>query len=152
MKKIVVIILVAVIAAVAGISVAIMAVWSAENKVTADFVARANRFAIPADWTQLSDIVRREQFPCLSTNPCPSLSRRWEASGELTLADLRAIASPVGIALKVKGTCQRQANVTGDTSLCSGVGNDGKYVYTLTAVSPGVGEKQELVLNVVPVR
>lgn len=88
----------------------------------------------------------------MSTNPCPSLSRRWETPDELTLADHRAIASPAGITLKVEGICPGQANVSGDTTLCSGVGTDGKYVYTLTAVSPGVGEKQELVLNVDPVR
>jgi len=145
-------VLVAVIVVFGAGVASVMAVWSAENRVTDDFVARANRFAIPADWTQLSDIVRREQFPCLSTNPCPNMSRRWSTDIEFTPADLLAIASPAGITLKVDKVCQRQANVSGDATLCTGTGNDGKYVYYLTAVSPGVGEMQELVLNVEPLR
>jgi len=147
MKKALAVILVAVVLVAV---VALFLVRSAEDKLTEDVVSRANRLAIPSGWTQLVDIVRREQLLCISTNPCPSINRRWETGTELTLTDLQAIASPAGITLKVEGTCQRQANVGGDTSLCSGVGNDGTYVYTLTAVSPGVGEKDQFTLDIRP--
>lgn|GEM_PF-1496383 len=150
MKKLVGLILVAVIVVFGAGVASVMAVWSAENKVTDDFVARVNRFAIPPSWTQLSEIVRGEQLLCMSTNPCPSMSRRWSTDIEFTPSDLLAIASPAGITLKVDSTCQRQTNVGGVTPVCTGTGNDSKYVYYLTAVSPGVGEKQDLVLNAEP--
>jgi hypothetical protein len=66
---------------------------SAEDKVTAEMLSRAARFAIPADWKLTDEIVRPERFMCISTNPCPSLSRRWETGKELTDNDVAAVVS-----------------------------------------------------------
>ncbi|MEW1805165.1 hypothetical protein [Pseudarthrobacter sp. NPDC080039] len=51
-------------------------VRSAEDKVTDRMLSQAGRFAIPSDWKLTQETVRPERFMCISTNPCPSLSRR----------------------------------------------------------------------------
>lgn len=60
-------------------AVAFFFIRSAEDKVTGDVVSRAERFAIPADWKLEDSVVRREMFLCISTNPCPSIAKRWSA-------------------------------------------------------------------------
>lgn len=47
---------------------------SFEDRATNDFVSQVSRLAIPAGWKPLDDIIRREQFLCASTNPCPSIA------------------------------------------------------------------------------
>jgi hypothetical protein len=61
-----------VIALVLAVTTALYIVRATEDRVTADFVARVDRFAIPADWKQESEIVRPERFLCMSPNPCPA--------------------------------------------------------------------------------
>ncbi|TFC54065.1 hypothetical protein E3O62_15330 [Cryobacterium sp. TMT2-15-1] len=71
-------------------------VRSFEDRVTDEFVSQVSLLAIPEGWKPLDDIVRREQFLCMSTNPCPSIARRWQADTGVTVKDLEQIASPAG--------------------------------------------------------
>ncbi|MBC7762245.1 MAG: hypothetical protein H7201_10720, partial [Candidatus Saccharibacteria bacterium] len=82
-------------------------VRSLEDRVTDELVSQVSLLAIPEGWKPQDDIVRREQFPCLSTNPCPSIDRRWQADGAVTVQDLEQIAAPAGLTLAVEGPCQR---------------------------------------------
>lgn len=59
---------------------ALFVVRSAQDKVTDRMLSQAERFAIPADWKLTRKTVRPERFTCISTNPCPSLSRRWDTA------------------------------------------------------------------------
>ena len=88
-------------------------VRSAEDKVTDRMLSQAERFAIPADWKLTDEIVRPERFMCISTNPCPSLSRRWEAGKELTDADVAALTSGLGFTMTTDHPCERDAKVIG---------------------------------------
>ncbi|WP_457965616.1 hypothetical protein M1E17_04020 [Arthrobacter sp. D1-29] len=63
-------------------------VRSAEDRVTADMLSRVERFAIPSDWQLDVETVWPERFLCISTNPCPSFYRRWNAGKELTAAEV----------------------------------------------------------------
>jgi hypothetical protein len=81
-------------------AVAFFLVRSAEDKVTEDMLARAGRFAIPSDWKLTDEVIRPEQFLCMSTNPCPSLYRQWDTGKELTANDLTAVVSGVGFEIK----------------------------------------------------
>ncbi|WPU11137.1 hypothetical protein [Pseudarthrobacter oxydans] len=123
-------------------------VRSAEDKVTADMLSRAGRFAIPADWKPADEIVRPERFMCISTNPCPSLSRRWETGKELTDNDVAAVVSGVGVAMTADGPCKRESNVIGNSTICIFTGKDGEFTYWLPVASPGPGEPQKVGLNI----
>ncbi|TFD37065.1 hypothetical protein E3T37_12790 [Cryobacterium sp. TMT2-10] len=125
-------------------------VRSLEDRVTDELVSQVSLLAIPEGWKPLGDIVRREQFPCLSTNPCPSIHRRWQADGAVTVQDLEQIAAPAGLTLAVEGPCQRPANVIGIASLCSGRAVKGGYDYQLTVTSDAPGEPEQLSLSVRP--
>ena len=81
-------------AVLVGGSVAFFLVRSAEEKVTSDMVSRAERFTIPADWKLQGNFVRREMFLCISTNPCPSIAKRWHTGRTLTVDDLANVAAP----------------------------------------------------------
>ena len=121
---------------------------SAEDKVTAEMLSRAARFAIPADWKLTDEIVRPERFMCISTNPCPSLSRRWETGKELTDNDVAAVVSGVGVEMTADGPCKRQSNVIGNSTICIFTGKDGEFNYWLSVASPGPGEPQKVGLNI----
>ena len=114
MKRIIGIVLAAVFVLA---TIAFFLIRSAEDKVTADMLARAGRFAIPSDWKLTDEIVRPEQFLCMSTNPCPSLYRQWEAGKELTENDLTAVVSGVGFEMKTDHPCQRQSNAIAVTTI-----------------------------------
>jgi len=132
-------------------AIAFFLVQSAEEKVTADMLARAGRFAIPSDWKLTDEIVRSERFLCMSTNPCPSLSRQWDAGKELATDDVAAVVSGVGFEMKTDTPCQRPANVSGSITICRFSGTDGEYTYMLNVASPGLNEPQIVTMIVRPV-
>ena len=132
-------------------AIAFFLVQSAEEKVTADMLARAGRFAIPADWKLTDEIVRSERFLCMSTNPCPSLSRQWDAGKELATDDVTAVVSGVGFEMKTDAPCQRPATVSGSITICRFSGTDGEYTYMLNVASPGLNESQIVTMIVRPV-
>ena len=145
MKRIVGIVL----AAVFVIStVAFFLVQSAEERVTADMVSRAGRFAIPSDWRLTDEIIRPEQFLCISTNPCPSLYRQWEAGKELTEDDVEAIHSGVEFEMTANRPCQRPSNAIGVAAICILEGADREYRYLLTLTSPDPNEPHLVTLVV----
>jgi hypothetical protein len=133
-------------------AIAFFLVQSAEDKVTADMLARAGRFAIPSGWRLSDEIVRAEQFLCMSTNPCPSLYRQWDTGKELTENDLTAVVSGVGFEMKTDRPCQRPAGVSGVITICRSSGIDGDYTYMLNVASPGLNEPQIITLIVRPVQ
>lgn len=114
-------------------------VRSLEDRVTDEFVAQMSRLAIPGDWEQLDDIVRREQLLCFSANPCPSIARRWQADTAVTIQDLEQIGAPADVIFSVEGTCQRPATATGPTTLCIGYATKDGYKYQLTVSSELAG-------------
>lgn len=87
-------------------------VRSAEDRVTADMLSRVERFEIPSDWHLEAEVVRPERFLCISTNPCPSLHRRWNTGRELTAAEVAAVVSEVGFEMKTSQICQRRDRTT----------------------------------------
>ncbi|MFJ6376589.1 hypothetical protein ACIQH9_12830 [Pseudarthrobacter oxydans] len=123
-------------------------VRSAEDKVTDRMLSQADRFAIPADWKLIDEIVRPERFICISTNPCPSMSRRWETGKELTDNDVAAVVPGVGVEMTADGPCKRQPNVIGNSTICLFTGKDGEFNYWLSVASPGPGEPQKVGLNI----
>lgn len=137
---------VAAVAAVAGF----LLIRAAEDRVTEELVARADRFSIPADWKLEDSVVRREKFLCMDTNPCPSIAKRWKAGGELTVDDLKAVSSTAGFAMSTQGTCDRRPNVGGPTTVCSSSGTDGQYDYELSVTSPNKVDADLVVLLIEP--
>lgn len=123
---------------------------SAEDRITADMVWRADRFTIPSGWTLESETVRSERFLCMDTNPCPSLFRRWEAGQELTLQDLDTMTSGVGFDMNPEGKCQRQSNAIGPTTACSSSGADDKYSYLVNVTSPDANQPHEVTVIIRP--
>ena len=148
-KRIVGIILAAVL--VVGLG-AFFLVQSAEERVTADMLSRAGRFAIPADWRLTTETIRPERFLCISTNPCPSLYRRWDTGKELSDSDFKALESGLGFTMKTDQPCRRPANGSGTITLCSATGTDGEYHYLLTVTSTAPQEPHLVTLVVVPER
>jgi len=51
------------------------------------------------------NIVRREMFLCISTNPCPGIARCWDAGRKTTVDDLKAVGSTAGFDVNMEGTC-----------------------------------------------
>jgi hypothetical protein len=127
---------------------AFFVVRSAEDKVTDDMLSRTARFAIPADWKLTDETVRPERFMCISTNPCPSLFRRWDAGRELTDSDVTAVLAEVGVEMKADRPCERRSNVNGNSPVCTSSGSDGELHYSFTVWSPGPGGPQDAVLEV----
>jgi hypothetical protein len=148
-KRIIGIVLAAVL--VVGLG-AIFVVRSVADRVTDDMLSRAARFSIPADWKLADEIVRPEQFPCISTNPCPSLYRQWEAGKELTEDDVEAIHSGVGFEMTANRPCQRPSNAIGVATICILEGADGEYRYLLTLISPDPNEPHLVALVLEPER
>ena len=124
-----------------------------EDRITEELVAQVSRLAIPADWKVLDDIVRRDQFLCVSTNPCPSISRRREAQADsvVTAKDLEQIAAAADVTLTVDRPCQRPANNFGRAILCTGLGVADGYDYQLSLSSAAPGEPLQVSLYVSPV-
>jgi hypothetical protein len=122
---------------------------SAEDKITADVVSRTERFSIPADWTAQDNVVRREMFLCISTNPCPSIAKRWHTGKKLTIDDLKAVSSTAVIAMSTEGTCTRRPNVGGTTTICSSSGTDGEYNYKFNVSSPDKNDETNFVVLLV---
>lgn len=114
---------------------------SFEDSVTEELAAQVSRLAIPAGWEVLDDAVRREQYLRVSTNPCPSISRRWEEQVDsvVTTKDLEQIAAAADVTLAVDRPCQRAANSLGRAILCTGLGvEDGHdYQLSLSSAAPG---------------
>lgn len=134
-------------------AVAVFFVRSAEDKVTGDMVSRAERFTIPADWKLQDNIVRREMFLCISTNPCPSIAKRWDAGRKITVDDLKTLGSTAGFAMTIEGTCTRRPTVGGTTTVCSTSGTDGEYDYKFNVSSPDkIDETNFVVFQVEPHR
>lgn len=125
-------------------------VRAAEDKVTDRMLSGAGRFDIPADWQLTHEVVRPERFMCISTNPCPSLSRRWETGKELTDSDIASVFADVGFEMKSDRLCERQSNVIGNDPVCTSNGSDGEFQYSFTVWSPDPGGPQDVVLNVEP--
>lgn len=125
-------------------------VRAAEDRVTRDLVARVDRFSIPPTWTRLDDIVRPERFLCMSTNPCPSIARRWDAGKELTLDELESVTSRVGFEMQTEGACQRRSTDIGRTTVCESTGSDGTFDYMLSVTGPGLNARSSIGLNVRP--
>lgn len=148
MKRIVLIVLAAVF--VVGLG-AFLVVRSAEDMVTADMLSRAGRLSIPADWKMTDETVRPERFMCISTNPCPSLTRRWDAGKELTDDHVAAVFSGLGFEMKADGPCKRSSNIIGDSPICISRGADGEFEYLFTVFSPAPGAPERMVLAVEPV-
>lgn len=87
---------------------------------------------------------------CISTNPCPSLFRRWETGRELTDSDVTAVLAEVGFEMKADGPCERPSNVIGNSPICTSSGSDGELQYSFTVWSPGPGGPQDVVLEIRP--
>lgn len=81
-------------------------------------LSRTERFAIPVDGKLDDSVVRRKMFLCISTNPCPSIAKRWNTGRELTVADLKSLSSNAGFEISIEGTCTRRPNVGGTTTVC----------------------------------
>ena len=145
MKRIIGIVLGAVL--VVGLG-AFFVVRSVADRVTDDMLSRAARFSIPVDWKLADEIVRPEQFPCISTNPCPSLYRQWEAGKELTEDDVEAIHSGVSLEMTANRPCQRPSNAIGVAAICILEGADREYRYLLTLTSPDPNEPHLVTLVV----
>ncbi|TFC94245.1 MULTISPECIES: hypothetical protein [Cryobacterium] len=124
-----------------------------EDRLTKELVAQVSRLAIPAGWNQQADTVRREQFLCVSTNPCPSISWRWEAeAGEVVTAeDLVQIAPAADVTLTVDRLCEQPANNGGRAIMCIGRGVEDGYEYQLTLSRAAPGEPLQVSLYVSPV-
>jgi hypothetical protein len=129
---------------------AFFVVRSLEDRVTEALVSQVSRLAIPATWKPLDDIVRGEQFLCASPNPCPSISRRWQADSAVSAQDLKQIAAPADLTLSVDSPCRRPANAGGSASLCIGRGVKDGYDYQLTVSSDAPGEPLQVSLDVRP--
>jgi len=130
-------------------AVALFLTRSAEDRVTADVVSRTERFVIPADWKLEDSVVRREMFLCMSTNPCPSIARRWDAGKRLTVDDLKAVSSTAGVPMNIEGTCTRRPTVGGTTTVCSSSGTDGEYDYKFNVSSPDKNDQTNFVVLLV---
>lgn len=129
---------------------AFFVVRSAEDKVTADMLSRAERLAIPSDWKLARETIRPERYMCVSTNPCPSLYRRWDTGKELTDDDVAVLKSGLGFKMMTDHPCRRPTNGSGVITLCSITGTDGEFDFLLTVTSPGPSEPQLVTLIVGP--
>ena len=131
-----VIVLVA-IAIVAALTVTVFVLRAQEESVTAGMVAQADRLDIPSDWELLDEVIRPEQTLCLSTNPCPSMSRRWHTGAELSAAHLQRIAQPTGVVLNIEGRCAGDGQPSSDSGVCSGRAAYGDYMLSLYGYNEG---------------
>lgn len=86
----------------------------------------------------------------MSTNPCPSFYRRWNAGKELTAAEVAAVVANFGFAMKSSQICQRQSNAIGPTTVCDSKGTDGEYHYLLNVTSPDENAPQVVTLIIRP--
>lgn len=108
----------------------------------------AGRFSIPADWKLAQEVVWPEWFTCISTNSCPSLSRRLETGKELTANDVVALILGLGFDMSTDHPCEPPANGIGFITICISTGTHGEFGYWLSATSPASGEPQLVTLIV----
>jgi hypothetical protein len=141
-----VIVLVA-IAVVAALTVTVFVLRAQEESVTAGMVAQADRLDIPSDWKLLEEVIRPEQTLCLSTNPCPSMSRRWQTGAELSAADLQRIAQPTGVVLNIEGRCAGDGKPSSDSGVCSGRAAHGDYMLSLYGYNEGTDSTLSLTVK-----
>jgi hypothetical protein len=59
-------------ALVVTVTAAFFFIRSAENRVTDDLVSCADGLVIPGAWSELDNIVRREQLFCMDIHPMPA--------------------------------------------------------------------------------
>ena len=130
---------------------ALLVVFALENRVIEALVEQATQLAVPADWEQVNDAVRREQFLCMSTNPCPSISRRWVTDTPVSVHDLERMATGAGLRFSVEGTCQWPPTAFSETGVCTLYGVRGEYHYQVW-VSDRPQEPQQVSLEVSPNR
>ncbi|WP_323960884.1 hypothetical protein GC088_04495 [Arthrobacter sp. JZ12] len=138
----------AVLAALVLWAVAFFALNQMHARETQSMVAAADRVDIPGNWTLISERIESEKLPCLNSNPCPSLHRRWQTSEELSEDSLQVLASSAGLSLTVDRSCARPDNVLGDAALCTGTAADDGYDFSFTISSPQPGADSILVLGV----
>ena len=125
-------------------------VRSFEDRVTDELVSQVSLLEIPSDWMLLDEVVRREQYLCMSTNPCPSIARRWEVGSAVSIHDLDQIAAPANLVFSVEGTCQRPGDATRDTTECTGQAAKDGYQYQLTVISVDAQGNLRAALDVHP--
>ena len=146
-KRILGIILIGIVVAVAG---ALLVVRMLDDAATDVLVSKVDRFDVPADWDPVADTVRPERFLCLSTNPCPSIFRSWKATTILTAEDIQMFADPVGLSLKFSDACQPRPGETGADILCTATGTDDGYDYLLVLRKVIDDERQVISVDVRP--
>lgn len=139
----------------AWLCVGIIVIWagaffllkSAHDRVTAEMVSVAEQLPVPADWTVQSENVESEKLVCLNANPCPSLSRTWQADRELRVEDLRSLAESAGWDVQIDGDCQRPEGAIGRRSVCSAEATDRGYDIQLRVDSSDQGSASQLWLH-----
>src|SRR5687767_12298341 len=85
---------------VAGGAVALF-VGARENKA----LAVADQLQVPASWVRVSESVEPPRVVCLGDNPCPSVSRQWQVSRDLSVAEMRSLAERAGWEVSFDGSC-----------------------------------------------
>ncbi|WP_323960888.1 hypothetical protein GC088_04505 [Arthrobacter sp. JZ12] len=123
---------------------AFLVIKSIHDSTTADMVAVADRLKVPETWPMVSEVVESEKLICLNANPCPSMSRTWQAETELEVDDLHELALSAGWILEIEGDCLRQAGDIGTRSVCSGTVEDRGYEIQLRVDSPEAGAASRL--------
>jgi hypothetical protein len=122
----------------------LLTVRQIEDSFTRVMVSRADRLGVPASWTKTVEIIRPERFMCLSTNPCPSMARRWEAdTADTSRLELQRIAVSAGMLLQFDPRCKG-----GGT--CSGTAVADGLQFQLFFSTDGANDRPLLVLNVSP--
>jgi hypothetical protein len=122
----------------------LLTVRQIEDSFTRVMVSRADRLGVPASWTKTVEIIRPERFMCLSTNPCPSMARRWEAdTADTSKLELQRIAVSAGMFLQFDPRC-----MGGGT--CSGTAVADGLQFQLFCSTDGANDRPLLVLNVRP--
>ncbi|WP_223914378.1 hypothetical protein [Arthrobacter sp. NicSoilC12] len=85
----------------------------------------------------------------MSTNPCPSIAKRWDAGKSLSVDDLKAVGSTAGFPMNIEGTCTRRPTVGGTTTVCNSSGTDGDYDYKFNVSSPDKNDQTNFVVLLV---
>lgn len=143
--------LIAIAAVVIGAVAAFFMVRAFEQADTARFDAEVSELAVPQSWHMTVNTVGPVQYVlCLSTNPCPSISRRWTADEPVTEDTLTQIAQPAGLDLTIDGPCQRHPKNSGEDSLCSASGTKNGHIYSFDVLLPEGAQFPDLVLDVRP--
>ncbi|HYI32631.1 MAG TPA: hypothetical protein VEX88_04130 [Glaciibacter sp.] len=128
-----------------------ISIFSARDaQVTSEMVESADKLEIPAEWRLVKEIIRPERLVCIDTNPCPSMSRRWETGAELGVADLQQVVEPTDLDWVIDGDCTRSPTGGGLAFVCDGRARSSDYRWAVRVFSPGAGESHQVVLEVRP--